>query len=86
MMWTQNDVKSHKMEHLCSLFQYRTKTLNSCSTNCHKIPCYVHFDISMATQWAPHPLHSKDKITVSLHQEVLFALVVHSMGVSQNGH
>ena len=43
-------------------------------------------DISMATQWAPHPLHSKGKIRVSLHQEVLFALVVHSVGVSQYGH
>ena len=40
----------------------------------------------MATQWAPDPLHSKGKIIVSLHQEVLFALVVHSMGVSEYGH
>lgn len=26
----------------------------------------LHFDISMATQWAPGPLHPKDKIRVSL--------------------
>ena len=40
----------------------------------------------MATQWAPGPLHSKRKIRVFLHQEVLFDLVVHSMGVSEYGH
>ena len=40
----------------------------------------------MATQWAPGPLHSKGKIRVFLLQEVLFALVVHSVGVSEYGH
>ena len=40
----------------------------------------------MATQWAPGPLHSKVKIRVFLLQEVLFALVVHSVGVSEYGH
>ena len=40
----------------------------------------------MATQWAPGPLHSKGKIRVFLLQEVLFALDVHSMGVSEYGH
>ena len=40
----------------------------------------------MATQWAPGPLHSKGKIRVVLLQEVLFALIVHSVGVSQYGH
>jgi len=40
----------------------------------------------MATQWAPGPLHSKGKIRVFLLQEVLFALVVHSVGVSKYGH
>jgi len=36
----------------------------------------------MATQWAPGPLLSKDKIRVFLLQEVFFALVVYSVGVS----
>ena len=40
----------------------------------------------MATQWAPDPLHSKHKIRVSLLQEVLFALVDHSVGASKYGH
>ena len=40
----------------------------------------------MATQWAPGPLHSKGKISVFLLQEVLFALVVHLVGVSKHGH
>ena len=40
----------------------------------------------MATQWAPGLLHSKGKIRVFLLQEVLFALVVHSLGVSEYGH
>ena len=66
------------MEYLGSLSLYRTETLYSCST-CHKVLCHIHCDISMATQWAPDPLHSKGKIIVSLHQEVLFALVVHSV-------
>ena len=34
----------------------------------------------MATPWAPGPLHSKR------NQEVLFDLVVHSVGVSGYGH
>ena len=40
----------------------------------------------MATQWAPGPLHSKRKIRLFLHQEVLFDLAVHSVGVSEYGH
>jgi len=40
----------------------------------------------MAMQWAPGPLHSKGKIRVFVLQEVLFALVVHSVGVSECGH
>ena len=39
----------------------------------------------MATQWARGPLHSKGKVRVFLPQEVLFALVVHSVGASQYG-
>ena len=34
----------------------------------------------------PGPLHSKGKIRVFLLQEVLFALVVHSVGVREYGH
>ena len=40
----------------------------------------------MATQWALGPLHSKKKIRVFLLQQVLFALVVHSVGVREYGH
>ena len=40
----------------------------------------------MPTQWAPGPLHSKGRIKVFLLQEVLFALVVHLVGVSEYGH
>ena len=64
---------------------YRTETLYSCYTH-HKVPWDVLFDISMATQWAPGPLHPKGKVRVPLLQEVLFALDVHSVGVSIYGH
>jgi len=40
----------------------------------------------MATQWASGPLHSMVKIRVFLLQEGLFALIVHSVGVSEYGH
>jgi len=40
----------------------------------------------MATQWVPGPLYLKGKIIVFLLQEVLFARVVHSVGVSKYGH
>ena len=40
----------------------------------------------MATQWASGPLHSMVKIRVFLRQEGLFALIVHSVGVSEYGH
>ena len=29
----------------------------------HKVPLYVHCDISMTTQWALGPFHSKGKIS-----------------------
>ena len=82
---TQGGAKSQKIEYLSQLFLHRTETQYSCYTH-HKVPLYVHCDISMATQWAPGPLHSKGKIRVFLLQEVLFALVVHSVGVSEYGH
>ena len=40
----------------------------------------------MAKQWAPGPLHSKGKIRVFLLQEVLFAIVIRSVGVSKYGN
>ena len=40
----------------------------------------------MATQCAPGPLHSKDRIRVFLLQEGLFAVIVHSVAVSKYGH
>ena len=83
-MWTQNDLKS-QVVYLSQLFLHRTETLYSCYTH-HKVLGYVHCDISMATQWAPGLLHSKGKIGVFLLQEVLFALVVHSVRVSKYGH
>ena len=45
-----------------------------------------HCDISIATQWAPGPLHSKGKIRVFLLQEVLFAIDVHSVSLREYGH
>ena len=73
-LWTQNNVTSQKMEYLRRLFLYRTETLYSCC-NQHKVSWYFYCDISMATQWAPGPLHLKEKIRVFLLQEELFALV-----------
>ena len=78
---TQNNVTSQKMEYLRRLFLYRAETLYSCC-NQHKVSWYFSCDISMATQWAPGPLYLKDKIGVFLLQEVLFALVNYSVGVS----
>ena len=40
----------------------------------------------MATQWVPGSLHSKGKIRIFLLQEVLFAPVVHSVGMMEYGH
>ena len=40
----------------------------------------------MATQWAPGPLYAKGKNRVFCLQEVLFAIVVRSVGVSEYGH
>ena len=40
----------------------------------------------MATQYTSGSLHSKGKISVFLLQEALFALVDHSVGVSECGH
>ena len=40
----------------------------------------------MATKWAPGTLHLKSKIRVFLLQEVLLALVVNAVGVSEYGH
>ena len=82
---TQTSAKSQKIEYLSRLFLYRTETQYSCYT-LHKVSWNVHCDISMVTEWAPGPLHSKWKIRVFLLQEVLFALVVHSVGVSEYGN
>ena len=40
----------------------------------------------LPTQWAPGPLLSKGKIRAFLPQEVLFAIVVYSVGVSEYGN
>ena len=40
----------------------------------------------MATKWTPAPLRLKGKIRVFLFQEVLCALVAHSVGLSECGH
>ena len=80
--WPQNDVKSQKMQYLKTFSVWNSKILYSCYSH-HKVPCYVHCNISIATKWAPVPLLSKGKIRISLLQELLFALVVHSVGVSK---
>ena len=50
-----------KMEYLWRLYLYRTETLYSCCIH-YNVSWHFHCDISMATQWAPGLLHSKDKI------------------------
>ena len=89
-LWTQNDVKSQKMEYLWRPFLYRTETLYSCCTD-HKVSWYLHCDISMATQWAPGPLHSKDKIGVfSFKKCYLLLLLIQwvwaNMEITQHKH
>ena len=81
-MWTQSGVQSQKIEYLSQLFLYKTETYSYYTR--HKVPWYVLCDISMPTQWTPGPLHSKGKISIFLLQDVLFALVVHSDGVSES--
>ena len=72
--WTQSRVRSQKIEYLSQRFLFRSKNWNLVQLfTCYKFPWYV---ISVATQWAPGPLHSKGKIRVFLLQEVLFDLVV----------
>ena len=83
-MWTQSDVKLQKMEYLWRPFLYGTETLYIVVllTKLHDMST----DNTMATQWASSPLHPKAKFRVSLRQEVLFTLDVHSVGVSEYGH
>ena len=61
---------------------YRTETWYSCCTH-HKVPWHVLCDISMGTRWAPGPLHPKGKVRVPLLQELLFALDILSVAVSE---
>ena len=77
------DVKSQTMEYLWTLFLYRPETLCSCYTR-HKVLWYVQYDLSISTQWAPGPLHSKGEIRVFLLQERLAALVVLLVCVSEH--
>ena len=65
-------VKSQKSEYLSHLFLYRT---DSCYTH-HKVPWHVYCDISMAT-----PFKGENQSFPPS-----FALVVHSVGVSEYGH
>jgi len=67
------------------LFLQRAETSYSRYTH-HKVSGYVHADISMETQWAPGPHHTKSKIRVYLLQEVLFTPDGPSKGVSKYGH
>ena len=79
----QNDLKSQKKWNISEDFfciELKLCTVVILITKVHDM--HVHCDISMATQWAPDPFHSKGKIRVSLLQEVLFALLVHSVSVS----
>ena len=82
-MWTQNDVKLQKWNISEDCFCIELKLCTVVNTLITKF--YDMCDISIATQWAPGPLHSKGEIGVFLLQEVLF-LVVHSEGVSKYGH
>ena len=51
-MWTQSGVKSQKIEYLSRFFLYITETLCGYYTH-HKVPWYVHCDISIAKKWLP---------------------------------
>ena len=73
------------MEYLYKDVMDRTLTLCNCYTH-HKVPYHVFCDISMATQWAPGSLYLKSKVRIPLLQEVLFALDVHSVGLSKYVH
>jgi len=80
-LWKLDDLRSHivdtkwfkitKNRKSLKTFSLRTETLCHCYTLL-KVPWYVPYDISIARQWAPGPLHSKGKIWVFLLQEVLF--------------
>ena len=79
-----------KMEYLWRRVLYSTETLCSCCTH-HKVSWYFHCDISMATQWAPGPLHSKDKIRVfSFKRCYLLLLLIQwvwaNMDIAQHKH
>ena len=73
------------MEYRGRHFICRTEPLYSCYSD-HKVPWHVLCDISMATQWAPGSIHPHGKVRVPLLKEVLFALDVRSVGVSEYGH
>ena len=62
--------KITKMEYLWMRFLFRIET---------SYGCYIHLKVPL-TQWAPGPFPLKGKIRVFLHQKVLFARVVHSVG------
>ena len=72
-MWTQNDVKSQKWN-ISRLFLYRTETLYTCYTY-QKVQGYFHCDISMATQLALSPLHSKGKSEFSSFKKCYLLLL-----------
>ena len=64
-LWTQNDLKWNISE------DFWCKELKNCSCYTHhEVPWYVHCHISMATQWAPGPLHSKGIVRGFLLQGV----------------
>ena len=81
-MWIQSGVKSQKINVSHNFFLCRTETVVTLVTKFHDMSTVT---ISMATQWAPGPLHSKGIIRIFLLQEVLFALV-HSACVREYGH
>ena len=88
-LWRQNDVKSQKMEYPWRLFCIELKlcTVVALTTKFHDITT----DISMATQWAPGPLHSKDKIRVFSFKKCYLLLLLlqwvwANMDITQHKH
>ena len=68
------------ISHDLSRIELKLATVVTLTTNFHYMSTVI-----FPWQWAPGPLHSKGKIRVFLLQEELFALVFHSLGVSEYG-
>ena len=82
-MWKKSDVKSQKMEHLWSLFQYiRTEPLNSCFT-CHMLcpPWHFHGNTMGSTS---SPFKGKNQSFSPSRSVIIYLLLLFIPWVSVN--